>query len=626
MNSSHKLSAIALALLLAACSSGDSTTDGGNITKDTASDTSTASGNTDTSSANTDTADTGATATQSDATAGSDLIDGNSIRGDVVAAALIQGATTADGAEPTAHALVPWTDWPQGQASPEPYKLPTVTSSYSISPSTDGGADGPYLLNIQAQSSSTWAAAPQGNGIEWEREYRNWPGYGFGDLNVQIPLSTNKAPTTADESLSVGKGVSGSTNPRAERNNQPAQFTAQQSTNGSQVLSSKMRVVNSKNSVINRWGQIGKDYQLTLSAATLDQPNRFQLCLLVTNDDHYLQGQTLCSLWQVPANWQPGQPLTRLGDSASVRYPRFVPEDASSQPANNHWATKDYNRFTTDQTITKTDAALSDKGISGAVLATLFLSNPSDNYDGLNSDRLRASAATSVDGDFISNPPAPATIAIAEDNSRGFPATLPTPDNFELSEGIHMHTIKTGVSTGPYAHAASRFWSTRVRLEVGLERDTSQARIFTLNRRALTELNSSEKPGLSPGHFDQTLTSDAERHVLLDELVAFGTVNEWKGSNDKGQPQSLTLSVQPKGDRQVEACWALQLQGSTTAIDVIYPELESNRTLCTLWNVPADWQFGKPLERQSYHVTDVSTGTNGQPVTRYWRSNPAATD
>jgi len=40
--------------------------------------------------------------------------------------------------------------------------------------------------------------------------------------------------------------------------------------------------------------------------------------------------------------------------------------------------------------------------------------------------------------------------------------------------------------------------------------------------------------------------------------------------------------------------------------------------------VPSGWQHGQALERVSSYVTDTRPGDNGQPVTRTWRSNPAA--
>jgi len=65
----------------------------------------------------------------------------------------------------------------------------------------------------------------------------------------------------------------------------------------------------------------------------------------------------------------------------------------------------------------------------------------------------------------------------------------------------------------------------------------------------------------------------------------------------------------------VTRCWTAALPSRTRDL---------NRDICSTFVVPSGWQHGQALERVSSYVTDTRPGDNGQPVTRTWRSNPAA--
>ena len=521
----------------------------------------------------------------------------------MVLAALLDHATATDQAPATdaARELIPTEKGgieltKPKLASEDPQ--PLLKLDVGIQPSTDSGFQQPYTYRAHAEAQPGQTGKAAFNAVTWE-----------------LGLSSDQA--AAGQALTIGNILRFT---QAGLNEgKPLMFRAVspggRPDNSATQLSAEKRIY--RGGSFKTWETEDRAYVAELDMSLLDGPNTFLLTLNVSKAGGS-ESMEIRSAWRIPANWKSGDALVKLGEQVvhETREPAYNGDGVLSgtSSSTDTWSTANYRaEGIVDGT---TDVPMNERGISGALLSASFDSLPDEDF-GFNDDNGRLKAASSPTGAFIEKAPDPDSLKLWENSQADNFGPRPAPDNYVPAEGTYYHELKAGV--GNWYNATPSFEHLEMSLKLRAGTQSGKQVIFLPNElKTYIDVPPADKPDdHSPSNrIEGVLASvDGQRGFHHDSLVPFGTLMTWKGQKD-GKPLTVKMSLKPGPEaNQVTRCWTAALPSRTRDL---------NRDICSTFVVPSGWQHGQALERVSSYVTDTRPGDNGQPVTRTWRSNPAA--
>ena len=544
-----------------------------------------------------------ATADAAPAAVPSELVDDKEIRSDVVMAALVGHATGAaqGNAQDATRELIPTEKGgieltKPKLASEDPQ--PLMKLDVGIQPSTDSSFQQPFTYRAHAEAQPGQTGKAAFNAATWELglssdQFAAGQAVTIGNVLrfTQAGLNGGK-PIVLNSVISWGSPDSSVT-----------QFSAEK------------RIY--RNGSFKQWESEDKEYRAELDMSSLDGPNTFLLTLNVFKAGGS-ESMEIRSAWRIPANWKPGDALVKLGEQVvhETRSPAYNGDGVISgtSSSTDTWSTANYRaEGIVDGT---TDVPMNERGISGALLSASFDSLPDEDY-GFNDDNGRLKAASGPTGAFIEKAPDPDSLKLWENSQADNFGPRPAADNYVPAEGTYYHELKAGV--GNWYNATPSFEHLEMSLKLRAGTQSGKQVIFLPNElKTYIDVPPADNPDdHSPKNRIEGLLAsvDGQKGFHHDSLVPFGTLMTWKGQKD-GKPLTVKMSLKPGPEaNQVTRCWTAALPSRTRDL---------NRDICSTFVVPSGWQHGQALERVSAYVTDTRPGDNGQPVTRTWRSNPAA--
>ena len=569
----------------------------------TASTPSTSTSTTEASAATTPAATPAATADAALAAVPSELVDDKEIRSDVVMAALFGHATEAaqGNAQDATRNLIPTEKGgieltKPKLASEDPQ--PLLKLDVGIQPSTDSAFQQPYTYRAHAEAQPGQTGKAAFNAATWEL------GLSSDQFAAGQAVTIGNILRFTQAGLNEGKPlVFRAVSPGGRPDNSATQ------------LSAEKRIY--RGGSFKTWETEDRAYVAELDMSLLDGPNTFLLTLNVSKAGGS-ESMEIHSAWRIPANWKSGDALVKLGEQVvhETRSPAYNGDGVLSgtSSSTDTWSTANYRaEGIVDGT---TDVPLNERGISGALLSASFDSLPDEDY-GFNDDNGRLKAASSPTGAFIEKAPDPDSLKLWENSQADNFGPRPAADNYVPAEGTYYHELKAGV--GNWYNATPSFEHLEMSLKLRAGTQSGKQVIFLPNElKTYIDVPPADKPDdHSPSNrIEGVLASvDGQKGFHHDSLVPFGTLMTWKGQKD-GKPLTVKMSLKPGPEaNQVTRCWTAALPSRTRDL---------NRDICSTFVVPSGWQHGQALERVSSYVTDTRPGNNGQPVTRTWRSNPAA--
>ena len=533
----------------------------------------------------------------------SELVDDKEIRSDVVMAALFGHATGAaqGNAQDATRELIPTEKGgieltKPKLASEDPQ--PLLKLDVGIQPSTDSSFQQPFTYRAHAEAQPGQTGKAAFNAATWEL------GLSSNQFAAGQAVTIGNVLRFTQAGLNEGKPiVLRAVSPGGRPDNSATQ------------LSAEKRIY--RNGRFKLWQSEDKKFEAELDMSLLDGPNTFLLTLNVFKAGGS-ESMEIRSAWRIPANWKPGDALVKLGEQVvhETRTPAYNGDGVISgtSSSTDTWSTANYRaEGIVDGT---TDVPMNERGISGALLSASFDSLPDEDY-GFNDDNGRLKAASSPTGAFIEKAPDPDSLKLWENSQADNFGPRPAPDNYVPAEGTYYHELKAGV--GNWYNATPSFEHLEMSLKLRAGTQSGKQVIFLPNElKTYIDVPPADNPDdHSPSDRIEGLLAsvDGQKGFRHDSLVPFGTLMTWQGQKD-GKPLTVKMSLKPGPEaNQVTRCWTTALPSRTRDL---------NRDICSTFVVPSGWQHGQALERVSSYVTDTRPGDNGQPVTRTWRSNPAA--
>lgn len=521
----------------------------------------------------------------------------------MVLAALLDHATATDQAPATdaARELIPTEKGGIELTKPKlagEAPQPLLKLDVGIQPSTDSAFQQPYTYRAHAEAQPGQTGKAAFNAVTWE-----------------LGLSSDQA--AAGQTLTIGNILRFT---QAGLNEgKPLMFRAVspggRPDNSVTQLSAEKRIY--RDGSFKTWETEDRAYVAELDMSLLDGPNTFLLTLNVFKAGGS-ESMEIRSAWRIPANWKSGDALVKLGEQVvhETRSPAYNGDGVISgtSSSTDTWSTANYRaEGIVDGT---TDVPMNERGISGALLSASFDSLPDEDL-GFNDDNGRLKAASSPTGAFIEKAPDPDSLKLWENSQADNFGPRPAPDNYVPAEGTYYHELKAGINN--WYNATPSFEHLEMSLKLRAGTQSGKRVVFLPNElKTYIDVPPADKPDdHSPSNrIEGVLASvDGQKGFHHDSLVPFGTLMTWKTQKD-GKPLTVKMSLKPGPEaNQVTRCWTAALPSRTRDL---------NRDICSTFVVPSGWQHGQALERVSSYVTDTRPGDNGQPVTRTWRSNPAA--
>ena len=521
----------------------------------------------------------------------------------MVLAALLDHATATDQAPATdaARELIPTEKGgieltKPKLASEDPQ--PLLKLDVGIQPSTDSAFQQPYTYRAHAEAQPGQTGKAAFNAATWELGLSSDQAAAGQTLTIGNILRFTQAGLNEGKPL-VFRAVS----PGGRPDNSATQ------------LSAEKRIY--RGGSFKTWETEDRAYVAELDMSLLDGPNTFLLTLSVAKAGDS-ESMEIRSAWRIPANWKSGDALVKLGEQVvhETREPAYNGDGVISgtSSSTDTWSTANYRaEGIVDGT---TDVPLNERGISGALLSASFDSLPDEDF-GFNDDNGRLKAASSPTGAFIEKAPDPDSLKLWENSQADNFGPRPAPDNYVPAEGTYYHELKAGINNWYNATPSFEHLEMSLKLRAGTQ---SGKQVIFLPNEMKTDIY--VPPADNPNdhspknRIEGVLASvDGQKGFHHDSLVPFGTLMTWQGQKD-GKPLTVKMSLKPGPEaNQVTRCWTAALPSRTRDL---------NRDICSTFVVPSGWQHGQALERVSSYVTDTRPGNNGQPVTRTWRSNPAA--
>ncbi|MDO4232992.1 MAG: hypothetical protein Q4D19_12755 [Lautropia sp.] len=335
--------------------------------------------------------------------------------------------------------------------------------------------------------------------------------------------------------------------------------------------------------------------------------------------------RTSCTIWQVPANWRPGTPITYRGhyitdnralsgQSGQRRWQTLPPAPAIHSPV----LASGGNRTAAP--------AISDTGINGDVLATMLtqatpsVSGWSWSSPGLEGERLTAPSPMGHQGPVHRSMESGQTPRFqAPDNTPAFHRSiwlrhynrlimepwLPFLAHRDIWFTLHL-TANLGHFSRDGEGKVSGFSL------ANLQQTRTGTPILSLAHNASVDIGYPVQSNSDRGNGGNILALGPTTSRQLQKGMAIGfddVVQRWQTLDGTRLTLNVLRGLQA---RQAQVCLTLEHADSI------------GRRSCTVWEVPQNWTIGHPLTYLGAHISDVRKhiDPDGDPANLYWMGTP----
>lgn len=529
------------------------------------------------------------------------VISSTGVRGDAVAQALITSTRVEQDGKRLLSKSVPWTERPPaGSAN-------TAKSS-------------PVFLFEQVHQTRNVPALPPETSAQiriasWTARTNGPTGEDYDVLQLDIPVSrTGLLPAEpADiaedaESLRIGKALWSSyrTAPEGQSGNTHIDQTDR---NEDTVLRRNARFAWDEN--IASWNEQNTRRKVLFNirarqGATADQ---FRLCFESQNfTETFLR--EVCSTWQVPAGWAPGQALTFKGHSVSMTSQVNTGPDAAGNPAidtrESHWQSVESDmRVDPDSIIDQepwATPAISEKGVSGAFIAAILQSLSSNDPA---ASQQPATAGRVDNLGYPELPPGtPAWVSLHQTTGAGFGASANGYWTFALRNGARLGQGRNLMPTPEFP---------QVTLGMQLRQHQQDGKtVLTLPAAIGVQRLDVDAAGTQSWNHRAPIKAKGTRQIAHDEIISYySDLQVWDESTNHNAElmtadwKQVRLSLHEAGRNRASLCWMVRLGRD-----------DMRRNICSTWEAPQGWVPGGPSPKLvSYRINDFDKGD-------YWEAKP----
>ena len=348
------------------------------------------------------------------------------------------------------------------------------------------------------------------------------------------------------------------------------------------VIRDKDRIPLSPNSSIQLWKAANPEHSTRLYPLATANEQSFSLCLDAEIERY---NRITCTKWKIPDNWTSGQPLQFVDFNTR----EFQTVEDINGPAPHRDITISFGwEGAGDMAHMLNDPAsapLSDKGVSGAALSAML--DSWTKAQGSNPEQITLQASSGPDTSAPPSTEEPQSVVLYQHDQRAWADNAPL--DHESYKPAAGHTDELTIES-----SSSRTPDGTLALEI-----PEFSREYLNLRYAVTLVD--QKPAFLLGELLFRAKPSRPFAARLDALVPFGELNVWNASA-KAETARLELRRHPDADK-AELCWTL---GEP-----------AHREICQTWQIPGDWQWGKPLRMVSARVMNDRTTEGGNK--RYWQ-------
>lgn len=346
------------------------------------------------------------------------------------------------------------------------------------------------------------------------------------------------------------------------------------------VIRDEDRIPLSQDNSIQHWKAANPVHATRLYALAANEQS-FSLCLDAEIERY---NRLTCTKWKIPDNWTSGQPLQFV--DFNTREFQTV-EDINGPPPYRDitisfgWeGVGDMAHTLSDPTATP----LSDKGVSGAALSAMLDSWTKAQGSNPNQITLQSSSGPDTAAPSTEEP---RSVVLYQHDKRAWADNSPLDQ--EAYKPAAGYTDQLAIES-----SSSRTPDGKLAEEV-----PEFSREYLNLRYAVTLVD--QKPAVLLGELLFRAQPSRPFAARLDALVPFGELNVWN-ADAKAKTARLELRRHPDADK-AELCWML---GEPV-----------HREICQTWQIPGNWQWGKPLRMVSARVMNDRTAEGGNK--RYWQ-------
>lgn len=364
-------------------------------------------------------------------------------------------------------------------------------------------------------------------------------------------------------------------------------------------------VIQANGTDLHRWqGTVdAQHYEARLWVEKLQAANQFSVCL--NFGQHFGPSTTVCNAWEVPNGWTAGQPLKFLWQG----YQDVYHNEHAGSIRRSKWDTQSGPGSIAENDLNKTGAHLGESGISGALMAALF-DAWTPRAQGMRTLPASAGAATGALSPTAGTQQPQRLSLLLESRATRYQDGATT-GAYSPATGSYLHAFQIGTYNGPDAARAPTPEFPQMTLALHMANDPGKG--LTLPRWTGANIRGADQNGQQRWlvQSEQLSEGQSQKTIQPDDLILFGSaVQLWRepaeGGNNSQTHVLLSVEQSQANARSVDLCWSYASQAEALPLVKV----------CSLWNVPQNWQPGQPLQSTGYYVAhDFSSST-----ARYWNT------
>lgn len=550
--------------------------------------------------------------------------DRDSIRGDVLATALTQMSVAPADGKPVAVQLHEYDIQRQARV-PFPSEAPLFIEQL-IGPDTTGRQLGRYVSDLRL----------------FDRDDASFEGIRF-----QMGLSHAGALPAGNAGndgavLTVGKRLAVAIEPNRDEQDPSAAGPFDLQATADLAIAANGRYNKQTFPALMEWKNAASRSAVRLSLSGYEantSSSQFRICLEASGfakGQQSIRDRQACSSWQVPDNWQAGQPLIPLDmfSSNEEAVPRFDDEGRlhDTRIRIQYWRTLGQAPFdeaaSTDLMPPSAGNPLDRKGVSGALFAAMLDSAARPSVGAIPNEVTNTlHAVAKVDGERLADAPPPQQISVTFSSSS---------NSFEDGQNAAHAAYSPAAGPLTITHSTYRYGQAnlfpRTAIKLRSENETLRGQKTVLLPEQLeTELSESITGGSPTSTQTVRLKNSNGKRLGIPRSARVhfdNPVTRWTGELSDKSTVTVSLELHPVANQpgqppRVDQCWRIQQSGDAAA--------RLHRLSCLRWQVPGNWQYGQALKAVGAYVLDRQgqAADNAAPDAagqyRYWQSAVAAT-
>lgn len=528
-------------------------------------------------------------------------ISATGVRGDAVAQALVTSTRVEQDGKRLLARAVPWTERPPAGSANTAKSSPV------------------FLIEQTDQTSNTPALSPEINAhiriTSWTARTNGPTGEDYDTLQFDIPVSrTGLLPAEpaniADdaESLRIGKTLRSTyrTNPEGQ-----AGISHLEQSNRAEDTILRRNARFAWDEDISSWNQPtnGRPILFSIRARQGSAADQFRLCFQSKNfTETFLR--EVCSTWQVPTGWAPGQALAFKGHSVSMTTQVNTGPDAAGKPVidtrETHWQTVESDMRVDPASIVDQQPwatpAISEKGVSGAFLAAILQSLSSN--DPAAAQQPVAAGRVDMTGYDIIPPETPAWVSLHQTTGAGFGSSANGYWTFALRSGVWLGQGRNLMPTPEFP---------QLTLGMQLRQHQQDGKTVLILPDAIgVQRLDVDAAGTQSWKHQGPIRAKGTRQIAHDEIVPYHDyLQNWDESTNHdfefntADWKQVSLRLRNAGKNRASLCWRVRLGRN-----------DMHRGICSTWEAPQGGTPGSPSPKLvSYLVYDADKND-------YWEARP----